>query len=141
MNSETTKGALPPAECGESREQVSAPAQQLDHHIRYDQHSRQVAWWEVHLYRERMLKPLGVEAFPMVGTPAWCALDDTDATKVAAILDAATHWALRLDTCQEAHAEASHAVSAGVDWAAVGRENQQRADFYAANPWARRVAS
>ena len=128
---------------GESRGGKSpANAQQPDHHIcSYDQSSRSVAWWEVHAYRDRIVEHLGVAAFPMVGTPAWCDLDDDHPAKVAAVLDAAQHWALRLDTCQKAQAAASRAISAAVDWAAVGRRNQQRADFLAANPWARRVAA
>jgi len=127
---------------GDSRSgQTPTIAQQPpDHHIRsYDQDSKQVAWWEVHLWRDRMLEQLGVESFPTVGSPAWCALDDTHPAKLAAVLDASQHWALRLDTAQEAHAAASRAISAALDWTAVGRENQQRADFYADRPYLRRV--
>jgi hypothetical protein len=103
--------------------------------------SQAVSWWEVHLYRDRMLNRLGVQAPPMVGTVAWCDLADDDPVKLAAVIDAAQHWALRVDTAQEAQAAASQAISAAVDWAAVGRRNQQHADFLAANPWARRVAA
>jgi hypothetical protein len=88
-----------------------------------------------------MLDRLGVQTFPMVGTVAWCDLPDDNPVKIAAALDAAQHWALRVETCQEALRDASQAVSAAEDWAAVGRRHQQRADFLAANPWARRVAS
>ena len=103
--------------------------------------SQAVSWWEVHLYRDRMLNRLGVQVFPMVGTIAWCDLADDHPAKLAGVFDGVQHWALRVDTCQEAHAAASQAISAAVDWAAVGRRNQQHADFLAANPWARRVAA
>lgn len=132
----------PGPRCGESRGgQSPANAQQLDHHIRsYDQLSRQAAWWEVHQWRDRVLERYGVHGFPTVGTPAWVALPDTHPAKLAAAIDAAQHWALRVETCQEAQCEASRAISAAVDWAAVGRRNQRHAEFYAENPWARRVA-
>ena len=77
----------------------------------------------------------------MAGTPAWCDLAEDDPRKWAALLDAAQHWALRLETCQEAKADASRAVSDALDWSALGREINVRADFYAARPWLRRVAS
>lgn len=103
--------------------------------------SQAVSWWEVHLYRDRMLDRLGVQAFPTVGTVGWCDLADDHPAKLAGVFDGVQHWALRVDTCQEAHAAASQAISAAVDWAAVGRRNQQHADFLAANPWARRVSA
>ena len=77
----------------------------------------------------------------MAGTPAWCALDDDHPVKLAAAFDAAQHWALRVDTAQDSQAAASRAISAAFDWAAVGRENQQRADFYADKPYLRRVVA
>jgi Protein of unknown function (DUF2742) len=90
----------------------------------------------------------------MAGTPEWCALDASDPVKTAALLDAAQHWALRVETCQEAHCAASRGVSSGIDllddddevtreitWAELAREINQRADFYASRPWLKRVAS
>ncbi|NKE28295.1 DUF2742 domain-containing protein, partial [Mycobacterium tuberculosis] len=47
-----------------------------------------------------------------------------------AICDAARHWALRVETCQAASAEASRDVSAAADWPAVSREIQRRRDAY-----------
>jgi Protein of unknown function (DUF2742) len=131
---------------GESRDGHPASAQQLSdrHTSSYDQHirsSRQVAWWDVHLYRDRMLKQLGVTAFPTVGTPAWCALPDDHPAKLAAALDAAQHWALRVDTAQEQLAAAAQTISAAADWATIAKANRDRAEFTAANPWAKRVAS
>jgi Protein of unknown function (DUF2742) len=64
-----------------------------------------------------------------------------DPQKWAALLDAAQHWALRLETCQEARADASRAVAGAADWPKLSREINQRADFYAARPWLRREVS
>jgi Protein of unknown function (DUF2742) len=101
--------------------------------------SRQVSWWPVHEYVNDRLQLVG--EWPTVGTPQWCALADGDPRKVAAVLDAAQHWALRLDALQEAHADASKAVSGAADWAAISSEINQRNKFRADHPWAKRVAS
>lgn len=77
----------------------------------------------------------------MAGTPAWCALDDGDPVKTAALLDAAQHWALRVETCQQAACDASREISAAEDWSAIAQHVQDRREFYAARPWLRRSAS
>jgi hypothetical protein len=77
----------------------------------------------------------------MVGTPAWCALDDDDTVKLAALFDAAQHWALRVETCQQAQCDGSRAVADAVDWSGLAREINARVDFYAARRWLKRVAS
>jgi hypothetical protein len=77
----------------------------------------------------------------MIGTPAWRQLDDDDPVKWAALLDSAQHFALRVETCQQAHCDASRQVGDSVDWSALAREINQRTDFYAARPWLKRVAS
>ncbi|CNV45149.1 phiRv2 prophage protein [Mycobacterium tuberculosis] len=87
-----------------------------------------MSWWSVREYVAPTLAA-AVE-WPMAGTPAWCDLDDTDPVKWAAICDAARHWALRVETCQAASAEASRDVSAAADWPAVSREIQRRRDAY-----------
>jgi hypothetical protein len=79
--------------------------------------------------------------WPLLGTPAWCSLANDDPAKWAALLDGAQHWALRLDSLQEASAEASKAVSGAVDWSAISREINQRNASYAERPWLRREAS
>jgi hypothetical protein len=56
-------------------------------------------------------------------------------------LDAAQHWALRVETCQQAQCEASHDVSAAADWSAIARQMFIRNQFYAAKPWLKRIAS
>lgn len=101
--------------------------------------SQQVSWWSVHEHVAPMLEQVG--SWPMVGTPAWCDLDDGDPVKIAALLDAAQHWALRLETCQQARCDASREIAGAVDWAALARELDARTDFYAARPWLKRVAS
>lgn len=98
-----------------------------------------VSWWSVHEHVAPILS--SVESWPMAGTPAWCALDDDDPVKTAALFDAAQHFALRVETCQQAHCDASREVAGAVDWSALGREINERADFYASRPWLRRVAS
>jgi len=125
---------------GESRgSQTPTLAQQQSQANDYRQSNRQVAWFEVHLWRDRMLEQLGVQSFPVVGTPSWCALPDDHPVKLAAAVDAAQHHALRADTAQEQLAAAAQAISAAEDWSAIARANCDRAAFLAANPWARRV--
>src|SRR6478736_3987189 len=50
--------------------------------------------------------------WPTVGTPQWCALDDDDPAKLAALFDAAQHWGLRIEACQQAYSDASSEISA-----------------------------
>ena len=98
-----------------------------------------VSFWSVHEFVAPVLARVG--NYPTIGTPEWCALPDDDRRKIAAVFDAAQHWALRLETSQEAHAQASRDIAAAVDWSALAREINQRADFYAARPWLKRAAS
>ena len=79
--------------------------------------------------------------YPMLGTPAWCALHTDDPRAVAAIFAAAEQWALQQWIAQEADAEASHAISSALDWSAVAQRKRDEAEFYAARPWLRRAAS
>jgi hypothetical protein len=78
---------------------------------------------------------------PMVGTPAWCALDADDRVKLAALLDAAQHWALRIETAQEARCDGGKVVSVAADWSAVARNTRVREDFHASRPWMKREAA
>jgi hypothetical protein len=86
--------------------------------------SQQVGWWEVHKFVAPLIEQAGPA--PMAGTPEWCALDDADPVKTAALLDAAQHWALRLETCQQIRCDASREVSDAADWAAIAIEIFQR---------------
>lgn len=91
--------------------------------------SRQVSWWSVHEHVSPLLESAG--SWPMAGTPEWCALSDDDPRKLAALLDAARHWALRVDTCQEARAQASRAISAALPWTEMAnRLTASRPDSY-----------
>ncbi|WP_052613932.1 DUF2742 domain-containing protein, partial [Mycobacterium tuberculosis] len=90
--------------------------------------SRAVSWWSVHEHVAPVLDAAG--SWPMAGTPAWRQLDDADPRKWAAICDAARHWALRVETCQEAMAQASRDVSAAADWPGIAREIVRRRGVY-----------
>jgi len=98
--------------------------------------SQQVDWWSVHEHVYPELERVG--AWPTAGTPEWCALPDGDPAKTAALLDAARHWVLRVETCQAAECEASHAISAAADWRAVAGKIKDRHEFYSERPWLRR---
>lgn len=98
--------------------------------------SRQVSWWSVHEFVTPLLDRAG--SCPVVGTPSWCALDDDDPRKLAALLDAAQHWALRLETGQEALGDASRQIAGALDWSALAARYRTHAEFYAARPWLRR---
>jgi hypothetical protein len=101
--------------------------------------SQQVSWWDVHEHVATYLDEVG--SWPMAGTPAWCALPADDPTKLAALLDAARHWALRVETCQTAECEASHAISGAADWARIAQHRYRQRCFYDARPWLKRKTS
>ncbi|ULN51537.1 DUF2742 domain-containing protein [Mycolicibacillus parakoreensis] len=84
-----------------------------------------MSFWEVHQWVERWIAD---REFPMAGTVAWQSLSDADPAKWAAILDAAQHHILRVETAQEAQAAASHAISASTDWSQVASEIRRRTD-------------
>lgn len=132
--------------CGDGRVHTApANAEQLDDNQLRPRYSiwltsaQWVDWWDVHLYRDRMLKRLDVPSFPMVGTVAWRDLADDHPAKLAAAFDAAQHWALRVDTCQQANHQASQAIAAAADWSVIGRRIRERQEFVNAHSWAKRV--
>ena len=90
--------------------------------------SAQVSWWSVHEWVQPYLDDAG--PLPMAGSPEWCALDDTDPRKATALFDASQHWALRVETCQQARCDTSHAVSAAEDWPAIANEIYYRRGAY-----------
>jgi hypothetical protein len=90
--------------------------------------SQQTSWWSVHEFVEPRLRQVG--DWPPVGTPAWCLLGESDPGKWAAILDAAQHWALRVECSQAARAEASRDVSGAADWPAIATKLVQRSGVY-----------
>src|SRR5262249_52626922 len=101
--------------------------------------SQQVSWWTAHKFVEPLL--LAVGSWPMVGSVEWCELSEEDPRKIAAIYDAARHWAYRVETCQQARAAASREVPEAANWAAIGQQIHQRNTFYAERPWLRRVSA
>lgn len=82
--------------------------------------SRQISWFEVHQF----VVSLRLPELPFPGTPAWCDLDNEH--KMLACIAAAEHYALLLDTRQEHLADASKAIAAGENWAAVARNIARR---------------
>lgn len=101
--------------------------------------SQQVSWWPCHEF----ITTLAVQAnsMPIAGTPEWCGLADGDSRKLLALALAGEHHVLRVETAQQAFAEASREIAAAVDWSTVAREIQQRNSFYAERPWLRRKGS
>lgn len=90
--------------------------------------SRTVDWWAVHLYAEPTLSEVG--SWPLVGSLPWQALPTDDPAKLAAVLDAARHWALRVETAQDALAEASREISAAADWTELATSIHRRRGVY-----------
>jgi hypothetical protein len=81
--------------------------------------STQVSWWETHLFITALVAQ--ASHLPPAGTPAWCALDDTNPDKLLALALAGQHHVLRVETAQEALAQASQAISASTDWNTVAQ--------------------
>jgi hypothetical protein len=90
--------------------------------------SQQVSWWSVHEYVAPALDAAG--RWPAAGSPQWRALPDGHPAKVAALLDAARHWALRVETCQQALGQASRDVSGAADWRALANQIRHRRQAY-----------
>lgn len=88
--------------------------------------SQQVSWWSVHRWVQQYLDAAG--NYPPAGTPAWCELADGDRRKWAALLDAAQHHVLRVETAQRQLACAAKDVAAAEDWAATAARVRRRAD-------------
>jgi hypothetical protein len=123
----------------ESRPVVeAAPQDPAADHPQYNGASRQVSWWDVHEYVQPLLTDTG--SWPAAGTPAWCVLADDDPRKLAAVFDAAQHFALRVETSQVAMAEASHEVSGGADWSHIAQQAFRRACAVAFGTYIPRMA-
>jgi hypothetical protein len=101
--------------------------------------SQQVSFWDVHMFVQRYLDTAG--HYPAAGTPAWRELPSGDRRKWAALLAAAEHHVLRVETAQEALAEASRDIGTAADWSDVARELLQRAAFRKDLPWLLRGAA
>lgn len=84
--------------------------------------SQQVSWLPVYEFVQSLI--VHPEALPIIGTPDW--LGASDAVKALACIAAAPHYALALDTRQQQLVDASKAIAAGENWAAVARSIQRR---------------
>ena len=82
--------------------------------------ARTVDWFTVHEFVVPVLDR--AVSWPMAGSLAWQHLDDDDPVKIAALFDAARHWALRVDTAQAAMAEA---ISTSADWRSLAQDLQR----------------
>ncbi|MEX7470587.1 DUF2742 domain-containing protein [Mycobacterium adipatum] len=76
--------------------------------------SQQVSWWPTHEFITALVA--NANNLPIAGTPAWCALSDTDPAKLIALAAAGEHHVLRVETAQAALGEASKAVASVPDW-------------------------
>jgi hypothetical protein len=77
----------------------------------------------------------------MCGTQEWTELLNNDPRKLASLLDASQHWVLRLESNQQAMADASSEVSAAADWSGIAQYIRDERGFAAAHPWLRRRAA
>lgn len=89
--------------------------------------SRQVAWFEVYRYAERLSTShgVGLDHLPLPGTPAWCGMDDDDARKLLALVLGGVREALNHDAAQEHLADASKKIATSEDWSALARRIAQ----------------
>lgn len=101
--------------------------------------SQQVDFSESLAFLNRVAPGRDTHLWP--GTPTWCELDDSDVRKLVALAEFGLHHALRVEVAQQAHADASRAVSAAVDWSAISREIHARNAFRSERPWMKRAAS
>jgi hypothetical protein len=99
--------------------------------------SQQVSFWTVHLHVVPFLEQAGT--WPMLGSPPWEQLPGDSPQKLAALLDGARHWALRVETNQQARVEASEDVRSSADWSSIARTMHRRAKFRESHPWMKRV--
>ncbi|WP_199254455.1 DUF2742 domain-containing protein [Mycolicibacterium mengxianglii] len=81
--------------------------------------SQAVAWWPTHEFITALIGQ--ANNLPTAGTPAWCALSDADPRKLLALAAAGEHHCLRVETAQEAMADASREISTMAPWSQVGR--------------------
>lgn len=77
-----------------------------------------------------MLNRGNVGPLPWPGTPSWCELADGDPRKLLALAQFGVHHALRIETAQQAGAEASKAMSNALNWSEVSRQTQRRRGAY-----------
>lgn len=88
--------------------------------------SLEVSWWPTHLFISALVDRANY--LPYAGTPAWCALPDSDPNKLLALAVAGEHHVLRMEAAQEAMAQASRDISAAANWTAIANANRRRAE-------------
>lgn len=79
----------------------------------------------------------------IAGSPEWCALDDTDPAKLAALITAGSRWVLEEEIDQLARRrEAQKAMALGLleelPWKKIRQQMADRDAFYKKNPDLRR---
>jgi hypothetical protein len=95
--------------------------------------SREVSATAVYLHIAALL--VGVGDWPLCGTPAWTALDDSDPRKAAALAYAALEFVLAEDIRQSAEVQASQDISAAAEWGVLGRRLAEHERFYREHPY------
>lgn len=81
--------------------------------------SQQVTWVTVlDFVRRRGIDPTKVL---LAGSPSWAELPDDHPDKLAAVLAAGVHHALRIDTNQAAIADASREISRAATWSKLAQ--------------------
>lgn len=93
---------------------------------------------EVRDYVQRRVGSAGGCA-PTAGSPEWCALQDTDQTKLLAVLSAGVAWVLEQEIDQlarrrEAQKDMALGLLETLPWAQLVRRIEQRDAFYQRNP-------
>lgn len=86
--------------------------------------SMQVSGYETHLFMESLLAQANCGPLPWAGTPAWCAMDDSDPRKLIALAAFGVHHAFRVEIAQQAQADAAKDISEAADWPAIARHVQ-----------------
>lgn len=95
--------------------------------------SAQVSWYPAYRFvaEYAAAHSLVLDHDLIAGTPTWCALPDSDARKLLALLLGGVREALANDARQAALADASHEISTAADWSALAcRVRAGRGDAY-----------
>lgn len=79
--------------------------------------NQQVDWFEVYLFVAALLAR--TPSWPAAGTYEWVALPADDPRKLAAVLEAGTHWSLHIEAKQTAQTALSHDLSTDAEWIAA----------------------
>ena len=75
---------------------------------------------------------------PVLGSPSWVEIPDEDRRWRDSVVVAGYRWAMTEWLRQDAENQASKELSGSADWSAVAARTRRRAEYLAANPWARR---